>query len=136
MCSQPIVQAAHDDRATRRPALRLSPEIASTSAKVPAWKLRVGSALRRLKVNRFDTVPSSRYLAVAGPNDLRDSSFAAVTTRSGSATSVRCDPRTSTAFRFFEPSTAPWPPRPAWRLSWLTVANFTSRSPAGPITAG
>ena len=49
----------------------------------PAWKFRVGRALSRLNVSRLATVPSSRYFAVAGPNDLRDRSRAAATTRPG-----------------------------------------------------
>src|SRR5262245_44156174 len=107
MCSQPIVQAAHEARAIWRLAFRDSPEIASASANEPDWKLRVGSAFRRLKVNRFETVPNSRYFAVAGPNDRRDKSRAAATTRFGSATDVNRFPRTRTALTFFEPRTAP-----------------------------
>jgi hypothetical protein len=48
---------------------------------------------------------------------------------------------TSTAFRFFEPITAPMPPRPATPARWrrveslATMANFTSFSPAGPMVA-
>ena len=34
-----------------------------------------------------------------------------------------------------DPRTAPRPPRPACRPSWLIVANGISRSPAGPIAA-
>ena len=55
--------------------------------------------------------------------------------RSGSATGVRRSPRTATALIRFAPSTAPSPPRPARRPSWLIVANGMSRSPAGPIDA-
>ena len=36
---------------------------------------------------------------------------------------------------FFDPSTAPLPPRPACRPSWEMVANRTLFSPAGPIEA-
>src|SRR5688572_31371592 len=36
---------------------------------VPLWKLRVGSVPKRLNVSRFVAVPSSRYFAVAGPNE-------------------------------------------------------------------
>ena len=38
------------------------------------WKLRVGSAPKRLNASKFVAVPSSRYLAVAGPNDRFDRS--------------------------------------------------------------
>src|SRR5207302_2029047 len=124
-----------DDRTTPRAAARASPEIWSAPSNCPAVKLRVGSALSRLNVRRFDTVPSSRYLAVAGPNDLADRAFAAATTPAGSATGVRTEPRTPTALIFFDPRTAPSPPRPACRPSWLIVAYRTRCSPAGPITA-
>jgi hypothetical protein len=61
-------------------------------------------------------------LAVAGPKERRDSSFAAATTAAGSATSTRREPATATALSCFAPITAPKPPRPAWRFSWLMVA--------------
>ncbi len=51
-------------------------------SKLPLWKLRVGSALKRLNVRRFVAVPSSRYFAVAGPNERFDRSrLIAVTSR-------------------------------------------------------
>ena len=39
------------------------------------------------------------------------------------------------AFRFFDPITAPTPPRPAWRPSLLMVAKRTRFSPALPMDA-
>jgi len=43
-------------------------------------------------------------------------------------------PRTATAFRFFEPITAPTPERPAARCRSLTMAeNSTLFSPARPM---
>src|SRR5437763_16894940 len=97
MCSQPMVQAAHDWRATRRAALSDSPERLSASAKEPSWKLHVGRACRRLKVSRLAMVPSSRYLAVAGPKERFDRSRAAAAVPAGSASGVRCEPATTTA---------------------------------------
>src|SRR5919199_13354 len=79
MCSQPMVQAAQEFRATRRASFSVSPDRASASANRPCWKFRVGRACRRLKVSRLATAPSSRDLAVAGPNDRRDRSRAAAT---------------------------------------------------------
>ena len=74
MCSQPMVQAAQERRATRRAAFSSSPDRAAAPSNVPCWKLRVGRAAKRLNVSRLATVPSSRYLAVAGPNDRCDRS--------------------------------------------------------------
>ena len=139
MCSQPIVQDAQLLRATRRipstassgadPARRSAP---SNSA---AWKLRVGSVAIALNVSRLASVPSSRYFAVAGPNDRSLRSRAAASTRRGSAVVTFAAARTAIAFRFFAPMTVPRPPRPACRPSWEIVAYRTPRSPAGPIAA-
>src|SRR3989442_974944 len=63
MCSQPMVQAAQEFRATRRAAFSSSPERLAAPSNGPCWKLRVGSAARRLKVKRLATVPSSRHFA-------------------------------------------------------------------------
>ena len=46
-----------------------------------------------------------------------------------------CVPRTESAFSFLDPQTAPWPVRPAWRPSLVTLAKRTMFSPAGPIVA-
>src|SRR5262249_60682558 len=129
MCSHPMVQAAHEARATRRASLSPSPERASAPSKLPDWKLRVGRACSRLNVSRLATVPSSRYLAVAGPKERRDRSFAAALTTSGSATLTRREPATSTALSPLAPSTAPSPPRPAWRLPGLGVGERAAVSP-------
>jgi hypothetical protein len=53
-------------------------------SKAAAWKLRVGRALMALKVSRLASVPSSRYFAVAGPNDRSRRSRAAARTAAGS----------------------------------------------------
>src|SRR5260370_628917 len=54
----------------------------------------------------------------------------------GRATLTPRVPRTATAFRFFEPITAPTPDRPAARcLSLMMQAKRTRFSPAGPMQA-
>ena len=54
----------------------------AASSNVPLWKLRVGSAPKRLNVSRLVAVPSSRYFAVAGPNERFDRSrLSAVSSR-------------------------------------------------------
>src|SRR5204863_3002176 len=125
--SQPI---EHDAQLSRT-AARSSRE----SVDVPVPKLRPGRAESALNVSRLDSVPRPRYFAVAGPNERARRSLAASSTAAGSATGQRATARTATAFRRLAPSTAPSPPRPAWRPSWDTVAYRTSRSPAGPIAA-
>jgi len=135
MCSQPIEQDAHELRATPRSSCSSSAASFGAPSNVAAVKLRVGSVETALKASRLASVPSSRYLAVAGPNERARRSFAAASTATGSATSTRAPARTRTALRFFAPSTAPSPPRPACRPSWLIVAKATPRSPAGPIAA-
>src|ERR1700752_4954132 len=101
MCSQPIVQDAQLLRATRRipstawsgsdPARRPAP---SNSAD---WKFRVGSVEIALNASRVARVPSARYFAVAGPNDLSLRSRAAASTASGSAVATLAADRTATA---------------------------------------
>jgi hypothetical protein len=108
---------------------------ATASANVLDWKFRVGSVPSRLKVSRLLTVPSSRYFSVAGPNDRCESCLLYRISSSGRANSTCLSPRTAMAFKFFEPITAPLPPRPAWRPSCDTVANRTRFSPAGPMAA-
>ena len=81
---------------------------------VPLWKLRVGSVPSRLKVSRFAAVPSSRYFAVAGPNDRFDSALLySIELASDAPTRSGWVPRTAIALMFLLPSTAPLPPRPA-----------------------
>ena len=135
MCSQPIEHEAQLSRATPRASARSSAASAGASANVAAWKLRVGSVAMALNASRLASVPSSRYFAVAGPNERARRSRAAASTAGGSAGATFIDGRTAIALMSFEPSTAPRPPRPAWRPSWETVAYFTRRSPAGPIEA-
>ena len=135
MCSQPIVQDAQLCRATFRIAARSSAASAGAWSKVDAWKFLVGSVLIALKASRLASVPSSRYFAVAGPNDRARRSRAAASTASGSAGATLAAARTAMALIRLAPSTAPSPPRPACRPSWEIVAYRTPRSPAGPIAA-
>ncbi len=54
--------------------------------------------------------------------------------RSRSAIPGFSSPSTTIAFRFFEPITAPGPPRPSERVpSFMMAANRTRFSPAGPM---
>src|SRR3954469_22102376 len=117
MCSQPIVQATQLARVFARPALSSCGDRFGDSANVPLWKLRVGSVPKRLNVRILVAVPSSRYLAVAGPIDRFDRSRLSSVTRLGSAYSEYVAPRTAIALMFLLPRTAPLPPRPAWRPS-------------------
>src|SRR4051812_23834453 len=135
MCSQPIVHEAQLSRATPRASASSSEDSRGASANVDAWKLRVGSVAIALNASRFASVPSSRYLAVAGPKERARRSRAAARTAVGSAEPTLVVARTATALSSFDPSTAPSPPRPAWRPSCESVAYLTSRSPAGPIEA-
>src|SRR3984957_1090916 len=130
MCSHPIVQDAQLLRATRRrPATGSAPGSApgppsvssptasaasfSAPSHVAAWKFLVGSVLIALKASRLASVPSSRYFAVAGPNDRARRSLAAARTASGSAVAIFPPARTAVAFRFFGAPTPPPPPPPA-----------------------
>src|SRR5580704_13549908 len=135
MCSQPIVHDAQLCRATWRAAARSSAASCGAPSNVAAWKFLVGSVLMALKASRLASVPSSRYLAVAGPNDRARRSRAAASTASGSAGATFAEARTAMALSRLAPSTAPRPPRPACRPSWEIVAYRTPRSPAGPIAA-
>ena len=83
MCSQPIVHDAQLLRATCRIPARSSAARSGAPLKVAAWKLRVGRVLMALKASRLASVPSSRYLAVAGPNERARRSRAALSTASG-----------------------------------------------------
>ncbi len=127
MRSQPIEHEAQESRTAARSS--------STSGVVSAPKLWPGSAESALNVRRFESVPASRYLAVAGPNERARRSFAAASTAAGSCTGARRCARTATALSSLDPITAPRPPRPAWRPSCDTVAKRTSCSPAGPMAA-
>src|SRR3954451_14320322 len=135
MCSQPIEHEAQLSRAMPRASARSSAARRGASENVAAWKLRVGSVAIALNASRLASVPSSRYFAVAGPNERVRRSRAASSTARGSADATFVAGRTATAFSSFAPRTAPRPPRPAWRPSWETVAYLTRRSPAGPIDA-
>src|SRR5262245_27181677 len=122
MCSQPIVHVTQLARVFERVLLISAGDRLAASSNVPPWKLRVGSAPKRLKVSRFVAVPSSRYFAVAGPNERRDRSLLIAINSCGYAHSGRWVPRTAIALRFLAPITAPLPPRPAWRPSCEIVA--------------
>src|ERR1700722_1191961 len=122
MCSQPIVQLTQLSRVLERVVLNCSGERLAASSNEPLWKLRVGRAPKRLNVSILVAVPSSRYFAVAGPNDRFDRDLLIVVSASGCAHPVRSVPRSAIALTLFAPSTAPLPPRPAWRPSCETVA--------------
>ena len=70
-----------------------------------------------LKVSRLASVPSSRYFAVAGPNERARRSRAALSTAAGSADATLVAARTAMALSRLAPITAPSPPRPACRPS-------------------
>ena len=55
--------------ATDRLCARSSADSMVRSANVADWKLRVGRVLIALNASRLASVPSSRYFAVAGPNE-------------------------------------------------------------------
>ena len=94
----------------------------SAPSKVEAVKLRVGSVDSALKARTFAIVPSSRYLAVARPRERSRRSRAASRTPAGSAGATFVVACTASALTCLAPRTAPSPPRPAWRPSWLIVA--------------
>src|SRR5215470_17119485 len=97
MCSHPIVQATQLARVLLCVWRISSGEMLEAASNVPDWKLRVGRTPRRLNVSRLVAVPSSRYLAVAGPNDRADSALLYSASSRGCAQSHRCVPRTAIA---------------------------------------
>src|SRR6185437_3995396 len=113
MCSQPIEHEAHELRATCRSLATSSAPSASAPSNLTAEKFRVGSVEIALKASRLAIVPSSRYLAVAAPNDRSRSALAAARTPAGSAEATLACARTMIALHHLEPITAPSPPRPA-----------------------
>src|SRR6202020_2103195 len=122
MCSQPIEHDAHELRATcRSSAISSAPSDGAPSNRT-AVKFRVGRVEIALKASRLAIVPSSRYFAVAAPNDRSRRLLAAARTAAGSAEPTFVPGRTITALHHLEPITAPRPPRPAWRPSVETVA--------------
>src|ERR1700759_264950 len=135
MCSQPIVQDAQLCRATLRMAARSSAASAGAWSKVDAWKFLVGSVLIALKASRLASVPSSRYFAVAGPNDRARRSRAAASTASGSAGATLAAARTAMALTPLAPSTAPPPPRPRAPPLGGVVAVRAPPPPRGPDRA-
>jgi hypothetical protein len=126
-------RAAMTTTEVRRGERLAADRVGAVEARLP--KLRVGSVPSRLNTDTFATVPMPRYLSVSDPTLRRRRTSAIRATSRGCAIEVSTSPRTTIAFRFFEPITAPDPPRPAWRPSLLIVAKRTSRSPATPIAA-
>src|SRR5580704_18727468 len=122
MCSHPIVHATQLARVRGCVWAICAGDIFTAPSNVPLLKLRVGSAPRRLNVSRLVAVPSSRYLAVAGPKDRFDNALLYSVSSRGCAHLHRSVPRTAIALMFLLPSTAPLPPRPAWRPSCEIVA--------------
>src|ERR687895_1017256 len=98
MCSQPIVQQAQLSRATWRLAASSSAASFGAPSNVEVEKLRVGRVESALKASRLASVPSSRYFAVAGPNERVRRSRAAASTALGSAGATFVEARTATAF--------------------------------------
>ena len=120
MCSQPIVQAAHDVRATRRAAFSSSPDRASAPSNVPCLEVarRQGvEAVERQQVG--DRAQLAVLLGRRAERARATGRCAAATTPAGSATGVRCVPRDSHRLDALRAQHRPSPPRPAWRLSWL-----------------
>src|SRR6266705_6808697 len=107
MCSQPMVHEAQLLRVTLRSLDRSSAASFGAPVNVAAWKLRVGRVLMALKASRLASVPSSRYLAVAGPNDRARRSRAAASTAPGSAGATLAVARTAMALIRLAPRTAP-----------------------------
>src|SRR5690349_15217465 len=68
-CSHPIEHDAHELRATCFSSDTSLTSSAGAPSNVAAEKLRVGSVEIALNVSRLAIVPSSRYFAVAGPNE-------------------------------------------------------------------
>ena len=81
-----------------------------TDAAGEEWIVMNGA---RLQANTF---------AVAGPNDRVERDLLMTVSSLGCAHSASCVPRTAIALTFLAPSTAPLPPRPAWRPSCDMVA--------------
>src|SRR4029450_14028189 len=109
MCSQPIVQATQLARVRACATLIASGDRRAASSKVPLWKLRVGSVPKRLNVSRLVAVPSSRYLAVAGPNDRFERSRLKSVSSRGGAHSTRVVARSASALLLLLPSPAALP---------------------------
>src|SRR6516165_5263050 len=103
MCSHPIEHDAHELRATWRSCATSSAPSDAAPSNLAAEKLRVGRAEIALKLSRLAIVPSSRYFAVAAPNERRRRSRAAPSTPAGSADRTFVPPRTITALHHFEP---------------------------------
>ncbi len=122
MCSHPIEHDAHELRATWRSSAISSAPSAGASSNLAAEKFRVGSVEIALNASRFAIVPSSRYFAVAAPNERSRSRLAAASTPAGSADPTFVPARTRIALHHLDPITAPSPPRPAWRPSCEIVA--------------
>ena len=123
MCSHPIEQDAHELRAScRSSAISSAAERRRPLELVAAEKFRVGSVEIALNASRFAIVPSSRYFAVAAPNERSRRCFAAASTPAGSADPTFVPARTRIALHHLDPITAPSPPRPAWRPSCEIVA--------------
>src|SRR5258708_33305499 len=118
MCSQPIVHDAQLLRVTPRIVARSSAASCGAPANVAAWKLRVGRVLIALNASRLARGPSSRYFAVAGPNERARRSRAAASTACGSADATLAAARTAIALSRLAPITAPSPPRPAAPPPW------------------
>ncbi len=125
---QAIGQAKQARFLTRSVSARVSPDIFSALSKTPVWKFRVGNAPCWLTTFTKTGVPY-----VGRPSDVTGCSLiflneAAIASLNAFISAILTSPvpRTTTAFRFFEPMTAPTPERPAaLPLSFITHANNT-----------
>jgi hypothetical protein len=85
----------------------------------------------------YISVPYSRKATdMKAPRMAATAAWASVFTLAWSAARGRARPAAATAFRFFEPMSAPMPQRPAARpSSFMTAANGRPFSPAEPMQA-
>ena len=119
-----------------RPAgrARSSPASASAPSNWPAWKFRVGSASKRLKISRLATVPELAILLGRRAERAGGEVFRARDAPAGSATGVRRRPRTAIALmlRAEDRAQAAAAGVPAVVADRGEGNRF---SPAGPMTA-
>src|SRR4030066_965627 len=111
---QPIGQLQQALRLVRNSSRRRSPEIASAPSNSPCWKLRVGSTpYQFIKLTSTEVPNSGKPCEVRGEAEIiLRASYSTKSRASFSATPGRCCPPARIAFRFFDPITAPTPPRP------------------------
>jgi len=135
---QLMMQEKHPRGRVRIFFVRDSPPTLSAVAKTPSRKFRVGSPPLSFRILIRTSVP---YILSPPPPTgcfLIISVALTIVSRKAFASATRTAPvpRMATALRCFDPITAPMPVRPAARLhSFITLANRTILSPAGPMQA-